>query len=86
MYYQNPPCPPNHQHLWGSTTLRDYAASCLINPDTADCQVCYNKVSLVVASVPESVLYLIIASSDVLSHNRVNVTEEKSERVIWYKV
>jgi hypothetical protein len=25
-------------------------------------------------------------SSDVLSDNRVNVTEEKSERVIWYKV
>lgn len=25
-------------------------------------------------------------SSDVLSQNRVNVSEEKSERVIWYKV
>jgi hypothetical protein len=31
-------------------------------------------------------LYLIVVSSDVLSHNRVNVAEEKSERVIWYKV
>jgi hypothetical protein len=28
----------------------------------------------------------IVVSSDVLSHNRVNVAEEKSERVIWYKV
>ena len=27
-----------------------------------------------------------LASSDVLSENRVNVSEEKSERVIWYKV
>lgn len=34
----------------------------------------------------ENVLYLIVASSDVLSHNRINVAEEKSERVIWYKV
>ena len=27
-----------------------------------------------------------VISSDVLSVNRVNVIEEKSERVIWYKV
>ena len=27
-----------------------------------------------------------LLSSDVLSQNRVNVSEEKSERVIWYKV
>jgi hypothetical protein len=32
----------------------------------------------------ENVLQCI--SSDVLSDNRVNVAEEKSERVIWYKV
>ena len=42
--------------------------------------------SRIVAGVPENVLCLIVASSDVLSHNRVNVAEEKSERVIWYKV
>src|SRR6266404_3770267 len=27
-----------------------------------------------------------VVSSDVLSVNRVNIAEEKSERVIWYKV
>jgi hypothetical protein len=30
--------------------------------------------------------YHVVTSSDVLSYNRVNVSEEKSERVIWYKV
>jgi hypothetical protein len=34
----------------------------------------------------ENVLALHCSSSDVLSDNRVNVAEEKSERVIWYKV
>lgn len=31
-------------------------------------------------------MYSNVISSDVLSVNRVNVAEEKSERVIWYKV
>jgi hypothetical protein len=33
-----------------------------------------------------SSVYCNAVSSDVLSVNRVNVVEEKSERVIWYKV
>ncbi|KAH9990106.1 hypothetical protein BJV77DRAFT_636054 [Russula vinacea] len=33
---------------------------------------------------PRTVRYA-VQSSDVLSYNRVNVSEEKSERVIWYK-
>lgn len=31
-------------------------------------------------------IHRIIVSSDVLSSNRINVAEEKSDRVLWYKV
>jgi hypothetical protein len=69
--------------------LRGHAASCLNTPGPADCQVCCTKVSRIVALVRvwlRECIVLHCISSDVLSDNRVNVAEEKSERIIWYKV
>ena len=80
---------PNFQQLCGRTRLRGHAASSINTLGPADCQVCCTKVSRIVAFVRvwlRECIVLHCISSDVLSDNRVNVTEEKSERVIWYKV
>jgi hypothetical protein len=80
---------PNFQQLCGRTRLRGHAASGLNTLSPADCQVCCTKVSGIVPHVRvwlRECIVLHCISSDVLSDNRVNVAEEKSERVIWYKV
>ena len=78
----------NNVVLQGSTRLRRHAPLSLNTPGPADCQVCCTKVRRIVARVRllRECIVCHFTSSDVLSDNRVNVAEEKSGRVIWYKV
>src|SRR5712672_2557247 len=70
---------PNFKQLGGRTRLRGHGTSGLNTRGPADCQVCCTKVSRIGPRVRvwlrESIV-LRCTSSDVLSDNRIIVTEE----------